>query len=255
MAKFFSALISLKEATLDSPCGITVSTSVAETTRTLRIFSYAGDDGPYGAISQMPYLGNINNPFKDVRDTASGSDEFGHGHYKAVTGSNITIKLGASNHSGIYQYTFPEDGTANVVVDVSHVFQPSKEQGLEYKAGSFEMTSSRSYMGTGHYIDRNDTTYKISFCGYFDVDAIGKHALVPDINSLAATNISAATVFESDGKTLNMIKPNQDGKIHRALSNNRIAAVFTFSNTTVISRVGISMNNAKEACENVNAES
>ena len=178
VVKFSSDPTSVMEVTWDSPCGTTVKKPLALWERPSREMltnlADAGENGASGAITQMPILGNIKNPFGDVQDTAVGPDRYGHGYYKAVTGSNITVELRASNHSGIYQYTFPAEHTANVIVDISHVFQPSQGQELTYKAGAFEVLSDRSYKGTGHYIGRNESAHNVSFCGYFDNAVDGK---------------------------------------------------------------------------------
>jgi len=132
------------------------------------------DNGPFKAISQMPVSGITINPFNNDQDTAGGPDQFGHGYYKVVTGSNITVELGASNHSGIYQYTFPADNRENAIVIVPHLFQLSQGNGLSYRSGSFEVLSDQSYQGIGHYVDKNETNHNISFCGYFDSPTNGR---------------------------------------------------------------------------------
>ena len=122
----------------------------------------------------MPVLGEVKNPFEGIQDSVTGVNKAGNDYYKFVSGSNITVELGASNHSGIYQYTFPGGYAANVVIDISHVFQPPQGQGLKYKAGSFEVLSDRIYKGTGHYIDEYESVHNISFCGYFDSPTNGR---------------------------------------------------------------------------------
>jgi len=57
-----------------------------------------------------------------------------------------------------------------------------------------------------------------------------------------------------DGKILKKSKLEKDEEVRHTLTKHRVAVIFTFPNTTIISRVGISKTSEEEACKNVNAE-
>lgn len=115
--------------------------------------SGTGGAPKYGVVSQMPVLGNITNPLADLNDTRASTDITSVGYYKSSLGSGITVELAATSRAGMYQYTFPEGQTQNVVVDVSHVLPSYRGQGLSqnYLGGNISIISDSHYEGYGDY--------------------------------------------------------------------------------------------------------
>ena len=136
--------------------------------------SGTGGAPKYGVVSQMTVLGNITNPLANLNDTRAAPDITSVGYFKASLGSGIKVELGATSRAGFYQYTFPSDNLANVVVDVSHVLPSYRGQGLSqnYLGGNIS-TSNSHYEGYGDYNNgwNRAPDWRIYFCGYFDTPA------------------------------------------------------------------------------------
>ncbi|KAI9645373.1 hypothetical protein NHQ30_006111 [Ciborinia camelliae] len=200
--------------------------------------SGTGGAPKYGVVSQMPVLGNIINPLTDLNDTRVTTDTTFVGYYKASLGSNITVELGATSRAGFYQYTFPESrGTPNVVVDVSHVLPSYRKQGLSqnYLGGNITVLEDGHYEGFGDYNNgwNRAPDWRIYFCGYFESPAT--------VKTFVGTSLNGSTVASySTEKT--------------ASSKTRLGAIFSFTSTTVVSRVGISFISSAQACENVDSQ-
>lgn len=184
----------------------------------------------------MPVLGDVPNPLAFLNDTRDGPDVTSVGYYKASTVSNITIELGATSRAGFYQYTFPPDQQANIVVDVSHVLSSFRGQGLSqnYLGGNIT-TSPDHYEGYGSYDNgwNRAPEWRLYFCGYFDSPSVVK--TFKGTNQTSA-DLEAYTFAASIS------------------SSARIGAVFSFNTTAVTSRVGISFISTAQACENVNSQ-
>ena len=114
----------------------------------------------YGVVSQMPVVGEVENPLSDaINDTRAEKDVTEVGYYKAALGSGTFLELAATDKAGLYKYTFPQtDQNRNVLVDVSHVLSSYRGQGLEqhFLEGSISVSLDRSsgnwyYTGSGTY--------------------------------------------------------------------------------------------------------
>ncbi|ESZ98696.1 glycoside hydrolase family 92 protein [Sclerotinia borealis F-4128] len=200
--------------------------------------SGTGGAPKYGVVSQMPVLGNITNPLAELNDTRASVDATSVGYYKASLGSNITVELGSTSRAGFYQYTFPESkGTPNVVVDVSHVLPSYRKQGLSqnYLGGNITVLEDGHYEGFGDYNNGWNMApdWRIYFCGYFESPATAR--------TFVGTSLNESTLASySTEKT--------------ASSKTRLGAIFSFTTTTVVSRVGISFISSAQACENVDSQ-
>lgn len=190
----------------------------------------------YGVVSQMPIIGNIDNPLEGLNDTRIAPDISSLGYYKASLGSNITVELTASSRAGFYQYTFPNGTLFNVVVDVSHFLPSYRGMGLsqKYLGGSIS-TSESHYEGYGDYNNgwNRAPDWRIYFCGYFNSTATAK-------------------VFVSENSTSSILAGYNSTR--SVTSNRRLGAVFSFDATVVSSRVGISFISTAQACSNVNTQ-
>lgn len=61
-------------------------------------------------------------------------------------------------------------------------------------------------------------------------------------------------LFIGNPKKIKAFNPDKTGKINCELTEDRVAAVFSFPKTNITSRVGISLDE-HDACDNVNSES
>lgn len=82
--------------------------------------SGTGGAPKYGVVNQMPVVGNLSNPLVDLGRNRSVPDEAEVGYYKSSLDSGVVVELAATEHAGLYNYSF-SSGDGNVVVDVSHV--------------------------------------------------------------------------------------------------------------------------------------
>ncbi|TVY22440.1 putative secreted glycosidase [Lachnellula hyalina] len=198
--------------------------------------SGTGGAPKYGVVSQMPVLGTVSNPLANLNDTRAQPDINSVGYYKASLGSKITVELSSTSRAGFYEYNFPTGDQANVVVDVSHVLPSYRGQGLsqQYLGGNISV-SKNHYEGYGDYNNgwNRAPDWRIYFCGYFD---------------------SSATVKTFVGKNTNGSELAQYSTTTTAASTDRLGAVFSFSETNVTSRVGISFISTAQACDNVNTQ-
>ncbi|KAH8434032.1 alpha-1,2-mannosidase family protein [Aspergillus melleus] len=192
----------------------------------------------YGTVAQLPLIGNVTNPLSNKTVARSGTDEASVGYYKAQTSDGTVVELSASAHAGIYQYTFPEGSQGNVLVDVSHVLPSFRGQGLGqgYKGGNITVFHDGHYEGHGVYDNgwNRSPDWSIYFCGYFDNAPIRNKTYVGTDagGSVEQTNGSATS---SEGST-------------------RIGSVFSFQDSKVTSRVGISWISTEKACKHVQDE-
>lgn len=201
--------------------------------------SGTGGAPKYGVVSQMPVLGSVTNPLKDHNDTRASPDVTSVGYYKAALGSGVTVELGSTARAGIYQYTFPVDEQANIIVDVSHVLPSYRGQGLGqgYARGNISIVDGH-YEGSGTYDNgwNRAPDWTIYFCGYFD-------DRFETFKTFVGTNANGSTL--QSYTTASSVS-----------STARLGAVFSFKpNTTVTtSRVGISFISAAQACSNVETQ-
>jgi putative alpha-1,2-mannosidase len=118
--------------------------------------SGTGGAPKYGVVSQMPVVGNVCNPLADHSDTRLAPDVSEVGYYKSSLGSGVLVELAAAERAGLYQYTFPNSGPRNIIVDVSHVLSSYRGMGLEqhYLGGSITVGKDGNqtrYHGYGSY--------------------------------------------------------------------------------------------------------
>ncbi|CAJ2512905.1 Uu.00g010240.m01.CDS01 [Anthostomella pinea] len=203
--------------------------------------SGTGGAPKYGVVSQMPVLGDIENPLSDQSINRSVADETRLGYYKSSLVNGITVELGATGRAGMFQYVFPEDsGASNVIVDVSHVLPSYRGQGLgqSYLGGNISVTTLETgvrYVGSGSYDNgwNRAPEWTVYFCGNFEQNATFRTFLGADAENDTLVDYSDATSQASEV---------------------RLGAVFTFNTTEVTSRVGVSFISADQACHNVDTE-
>lgn len=131
----------------------------------------------YGTVSQLPLVGEIAQPLSNITVGRLQPDEAEVGYYKAVTSENVIVELAAADRAGIYRYTFPSEGTNNILVDVSHVLPSFRGQGLEqhYAGGEIAIFHDGHYEGFGIYNNgwNRAPNWKIYFCMRIPADVFG----------------------------------------------------------------------------------
>lgn len=205
--------------------------------------SGTGGAPKYGVVSQMPVLGNIANPLADHNDTRAAPDETEVGYYQSFLGSGITVELAGTERAGYYRYTFPDtDQVKNVIVDVSHVLSSYRGMGLQqaYLGGNIEVVGGNSsqsyYRGYGSYNNgwNRAPEWTVYFCGYFDPPP------------------ATYATFLGNGNTNATLVEYPAG--NSVTSASRLGVVYTFDDSTVTSRVGVSFISTEQACQNVNVQ-
>ncbi|ROV97357.1 hypothetical protein VMCG_06868 [Cytospora schulzeri] len=203
--------------------------------------SGTGGAPKYGVVSQMPVIGNIANPLADHNDTRAAPDETEVGYYQSFLGSGIAVELAGTERAGYYRYTFPDttNQTKHVIVDVSHVLSSYRGQGLQqaYLGGNIEIAGEDGhYEGYGSYNNgwNRAPKWTVYFCGYFDQNPLAYKTF------LGAGNTNATLVQYPAGDSVT--------------STARLGVVYTFDDSTVTSRVGVSFISTEQACQNVNSQ-
>ncbi|KAG7002144.1 hypothetical protein G7Y79_00028g061650 [Physcia stellaris] len=202
-------------------------------------FSMMHDSGrggapKYGTVSQLPVVGHVSNPLVDLSSPRASADQAQVGSYSTSLSSGVQIQLSATNHAGLFSYSFPTPSQSNIVVDVSHVLPSFRGQGLgqNYVRGNVTVSDDGHYEGSGTYNNgwNRASDWTIYFCGYFDEHATSK-------------------VFSGIGTMLSSY-----GSGNSASGTNRVGVVFTFNESNVTSRVGVSFISSSKACQFVDNE-
>jgi predicted alpha-1,2-mannosidase len=195
--------------------------------------SGTGGAPKYGVVSQMPIVGNVSNPLLDLSQGRASADQGQVGYYKSSLSSGVTVELSATEHAGLYQYTFPS--SPSVVVDVSHVLNSWRGLGWEqhYSGGNFSYSSDGHYEGYGTYNNgwNLSPNWKIYFCGRF------------------SQKPTTSKTFKGTGTTLASYDTTSS-----VSGSERVGGVFTFDSTKLTSRVGISFLSSSKACQNLDRE-
>ncbi|KAF1974390.1 alpha-1,2-mannosidase family protein [Bimuria novae-zelandiae CBS 107.79] len=197
--------------------------------------SGTGGAPKYGVVSQMPAVGNVPNPLADLSQGRAVPDEGQVGYYKSSLNNGVTIELGATDHAGLYQYTFPSGSPSSIVVDVSHVLPSFRGLGWEqhYTKGNFNLVSDDHYEGSGTYNNGWNLSpdWTLYFCGKFNQKP------------------TSSETFTGTGNTLSSY-----GNTSTVSGTERLGGVFTFDSANLTSRVGISFISSEQACQNLDNE-
>ena len=196
--------------------------------------SGTGGAPKYGVVNQMPVLGNVSNPLANFSQPRASPDEGSVGYYKSSLSNGITVELAATEHAGLYSYSFPNSSTSSVVVDVSHVLPSFRGLGWEqhYSGGSFNMYQGE-YTGSGIYNNGWNLSpdWTIYFCGRFNKTPIQSYTFITTGNT---------TIKNYNGSAVS--------------GSQRLGGVFTFVGSSLNSRVGISFISTIKACANLDTE-
>nr|OQO29523.1 hypothetical protein B0A51_02615 [Rachicladosporium sp. CCFEE 5018] len=221
----------------------------------------SGTGGPakYGVVAQMP-LTAIHAPVNMLDNSTYwqrrvGNDTARVGYFRTELESRVTVELSGARHSGIMQYTYPPRSEKHVLVDVSH-YLPDENGGSAvqvFLGGQIDLQpGGKIYTGYGTWVGgwNEGAPFTVFFCGEFEE--------APDqAQTFRGRNTDPMQRYHSFSN-----EPYQQamyGNLTEASGplNDRIGAVFTWSNTsstTVRSRVGISFISADKACAFKNAE-
>jgi predicted alpha-1,2-mannosidase len=197
--------------------------------------SGTGGAPKYGVVSQMPVVGDSFDPLSDLSQSRAAPDEGSVGYYKSYLANGVTVELAATEHAGFYAYSFPNsthDSTASIVVDVSHVLPSFRGFGWEqhFSGGNLSIFADAHYEGSGTYNNGWNLApdWTIYFCGKFDQQPVRSKTFAADEITVEMSN-ETSTV---------------SGK-------NQLGGIFTFSESHVESRVGISFVSKEKACQNL----
>ncbi|KNG50959.1 glycoside hydrolase family 92 protein [Stemphylium lycopersici] len=205
--------------------------------------SGTGGGSKYGYPSQMP-LTQIDGDVNLLDNRTYWQDRVGEdvakvGYFRTEFESGVTVELSASRHAGLYHYTYPSSSEKHVLVDLSHY--------LPHPTRSWD---SQFYTGGDVEIQPNSSVYT------------GYTSIAGGWNIGAPVTVYVCGEFDSapdEGRTFkgrNTFPPTFTGNTaHSGPMNDRVGAVFTWSNVTEIkSRVGISFMSVEKACAYKNSE-
>jgi predicted alpha-1,2-mannosidase len=197
--------------------------------------SGTGGAPKYGVVSQMPVIGNISNPIANFSQPRASPDQGRVGYYKSSLANGIVVELAATEHAGLYTYTYPNGSTPSVVVDISHVLPSFRGLGWEqhYTGGSFSISDDGHYTGSGTYNNGWNLSpdWTIYFCGRFSQKPLRSYTFIAQGNT-TVTNNGISTVS----------------------GHEQLGGVFTFAGNHLRSRVGVSFISSEKACTNLDAE-
>lgn len=197
--------------------------------------SGTGGAPKYGVVSQMPAVGNISDPVANFSQPRAKPDQGSVGYYKSSLANGITVELAASEHAGLYSYSFPEGSTSSIIVDVSHVLPSFRGLGWEqhYSGGRFELFDDGHYTGSGTYDNGWNLSpdWTIYFCGKFSQKPVQAYAFKSRDN-IAITTSGASAVSGTE----------------------KLGGVFVFASNSLTSRVGVSFISTEKACANLDSE-
>lgn len=197
--------------------------------------SGTGGAPKYGVVSQMPVIGNVSDPIANFSQPRASPDQGSVGYYKSSLANGITVELAATEHAGLYSYSFSNCSTSSVIVDVSHVLPSFRGLGWEqhYSGGSFNISQDGHYSGSGIYNNGWNLSpdWTIYFCGKFSQ---------PPVQSYTFIATESTTIFNHKPSVVSGAQ--------------RLGGVFTFAGQDLKSRVGISFISADKACANLDAE-
>jgi predicted alpha-1,2-mannosidase len=189
--------------------------------------SGTGGAPKYGVVSQMPVVGNVSNPLANLSQPRAAPDQGGVGYYKSLLANGVTVELSTTEHAGLYSYSFPNGSTSSIVVDVSHVLPSFRGLGWEqhYSGGNFSIIKDGHYEGSGIYNNGWNLSpdWTIYFCGKFNQKPLRSWTFNGNSSGLR-TPVSGTA---------------------------RLGGVFTFAESKLTSRVGISFLSSEVACENM----
>ncbi|KAI0590404.1 alpha-1-2-mannosidase family protein [Pyrenophora tritici-repentis] len=189
--------------------------------------SGTGGAPKYGVVSQMPVVGDVLDPLADLSQPRRVPDQGSVGYYKSSLANGVTVELSATEHAGLYSYSLPNGTASSIVIDVSHVLSSFRGLGWEqhYAGGKFIIHQDGYYEGSGIYNNGWNLSpdWTIYFCGKF--------------------NKRPSQSWTFNGNASRLSTP--------AFASARLGGVFTFSESKVMSRVGISFISPSKACANL----
>ncbi|KAF2755081.1 glycosyl hydrolase [Pseudovirgaria hyperparasitica] len=199
--------------------------------------SGTGGAPKYGVVSQMPVAGRIMDPLADFSMGRRSEDLAEVGYYKSSLANGVTVELAATNHAGVYQYTFPSEQTNSIYVDITHVLPSFRGfgWGQEYRGRNIAVTTDGRYTGEGSYNKGWNLSpdWTIYFCGKF------------------SEKPQSARVFK--GSNITEARMADTSSVNTRVAE-KIGGIFEFDSSTVTSYVGVSWISTDRACEYMEQE-
>lgn len=194
--------------------------------------SGTGGAPEYGVVAQLP-LTKDEDYSKTVSVGRAKADTAEVGNYTVFLSNGITANFAAAERSGIVEYSFPENASAKVMVNVSHHLRADSRPywTQNFVEGSANVSSElNAYIGHSTIEGgwANQSPWTIYFCSKFDTPA-------DSVISYENGNVNNATFVNSNNKSEN------------------IGLVFSFPSGTskLKSKIGISHISTDQACLNI----
>ncbi|KAH8917271.1 glycoside hydrolase family 92 protein [Atractiella rhizophila] len=211
-----------------------------------------GGTPKYGVVAQMPYVGtlsSINLADNRTYSQARSFEGFSVSRYNTVLKSGVNVTATTTRRVALLRYQFPEQGVANVIVDVAHFIPAlSGEYALfpeTYEGGEISVSEDgMSYWGSGSYAGswNRSPKWTIYFCANFSVPSNASTYTWP-YQGLSHPPPSSSPPLST---SLHQVGGNDTG----------VGAVFTFAAPGVLveSTIGVSFVSAEQACTNIREE-
>jgi putative alpha-1,2-mannosidase len=171
------------------------------------------------------------------------------GYYRTNLESGVQIELSATRHAGIIQYSFPSNGSKNILVDVSHYLPNFNDyNSQDFLGGEIELQDGgKQYIGYGTYGGGfgECAPMRIYFCGEFD-------QAPQEAQTWRARNTDPYLrqhVFSNEPSGMAQFTGNATQQ--SGFLNDRVGAVFTWTSTNttgLASKIGISFISTQKAC-------
>ena len=211
--------------------------------------SGTGGAPKYGVVPQMPLttLDGVN-----VMDNLTymqprnGNDSASVGLYTTNLMNGVTASMTASMHAGLMNYTYPSSGDKLVLIDISH-YLPTQDEGVAsqlYSNGHIDVSNDgRQYSGYGVWRGgwNEGPDYTVYFCSEFDSAPENYQLFYGPYTDPYWPNSTNATATFVNANSLTGGTPGWNFA-------DRIGAVFNFTNSTIMSKTGVSWISTDKAC-------
>ncbi|PTB41856.1 glycoside hydrolase family 92 protein [Trichoderma asperellum CBS 433.97] len=215
-----------------------------------------GGASKYGVVGHMPLttLSGVNvldnTTYQQPRVSV---DRASVGYYRSDLANGVTVELTASQHAGLFQYTYPENTDRVILLDVSHNLPSLAEfvKSQSYSNGQIEVKDGgRRVQGWGIYLvitNLSGSEYKIYFCNDFDTTPSSWQYFSGPWNAPDKPPSPSTPVTWGNASTNpNGVQGGPEGDD----TGDRVGAVFNFPAITAVvkSKTGVSFISVEKAC-------
>ena len=221
--------------------------------------SGAGCD-TYQDIPFMPFLGEVTDspavfPNKYIATFSHDNEKATAGTYQVRMDNGISTKLSVTQHTGSGRFTYPQDSTATLLVNVS-----GSISGADDAQVSIGKNTISGYASSGHFCGNNDH-YRVYFFAQFDRDFATKGTWKNGAVSKGKTSEQGSSLAKTPAaRKLSPGQPAQSRSVaptDTTVSGPGSGAYVTFDTTEsgkVNVKVGLSFVSAEGAKKNLAAE-